>query len=123
VRTSFAHARSSTCARFRCACAQADALSERATALERRALYLSCDEADELARACAVLGGAPCNSASDDVPPVLPPPEQRTHKRKQPSEDTQTPRAQLCAFPAAGSEADRVGGENVAAGQHGAWSQ
>jgi hypothetical protein len=98
------------------ACAQAEALAERATALERRALYLSCDEAEELARACSVLGGAPCNSASAEAPPLLPPQEQRTHKRKQPSEDVQTPQAQLRAF---ADDRDGVGVDAAAAGR---WS-
>ena len=44
-----------------CACAdhpfsQADALSARASALEQRALFLSCAEADELEHAAGVLG-------------------------------------------------------------------
>ena len=44
-----------------CACAdhpfsQADALSARASALEQRALFLSCTEADELEHAAGVLG-------------------------------------------------------------------
>ncbi len=46
-------------------CAQAAALAARAAALEQRALWLSCSEADALQHACAVLGSPDaCGAAS-----------------------------------------------------------
>ena len=71
---------------------QAEALSERASALEQRALFLSCAEADELEHAANVLG-QPVGGAGPHQPS---PHEQagatrkRGSKRKQASSDTKT---------------------------------
>ena len=76
-------------------CAQAEALVEQAAALEQRALWLSCREADELERAGSVLGGAarspaplasasPSEPATGDAPAFVSPPLCRKRRRTRP---------------------------------------
>ena len=71
--------------------AQADALAERASALEQRALFLSCAEADQLEQAAGVLvagvaaGGAHERGSLADHAGAA---RKRSSKRKHASVDT-----------------------------------